>query len=172
MRRADMYAGLVIIAVSAAFGIGSLAMPWLESEWGVYAAPGLVPLLLSVLLLITGLVLVLRSIMSKSFYAALERAAAEDAAMMGASSEDYKEKGNVSKSVPEWKRIVLTILLVSIYIFILLGRLPYMLATGIFVAGFILAFKGGGIVKAVLTGSLTAVAVWLVFEKIFIVRLP
>ena len=87
-------------------------------------------------------------------------------------SEDFREKGNVNKSVPEWKRIVLTIFLVSIYIFILLGRLPYMLATGIFVAVFILAFRGGGIVKAVLTGGLTAVAVWLVFEKIFIVRLP
>ena len=65
MRRADMYAGLIIIAVAAAFGAGSLAMPWLESEWGIYAAPGLVPLLLSVLLIITGLVLVIRSVTAK-----------------------------------------------------------------------------------------------------------
>lgn len=172
MRRADMYAGLIIIAVAAAFGAGSLAMPWKESEWGIYAAPGLVPLLLSVLLIITGLVLVIRSVTAKGFYEGLEKAAAADVAATIDESEDFSEKGNVSKAVPEWKRIVLTIFLVSIYIFILLGRLPYMLATGIFVAVFILAFRGGGIVKAVLTGGLTAVAVWLVFEKIFIVRLP
>ena len=171
MRRADMVAGLIIIVVAAAFAAGSLAMPWDGSEWGIYAAPGLVPLLLSVILILTGLVLVLRSALANVYYAKLQQAAMEEAASIEV-SEDLKEKGNVSKSVPEWKRIVLTVALVSVYIFLLLGRLPYMIATAIFVAVFILAFKGGGIVKAVLTGGLTAVSVWLVFEKIFIIRLP
>lgn len=170
MRRADMVAGLIIIVVAAAFAAGSLAMPWDGSEWGIYAAPGLVPLLLSVILILTGLVLVLRSALANEYYEK-QQAAMEEAASIEV-SEDLKEKGNVSKSVPEWKRIVLTVALVSVYIFLLLGRLPYMIATAIFVAVFILAFKGGGIVKAVLTGGLTAVSVWLVFEKIFIIRLP
>ncbi|HOY88658.1 MAG TPA: tripartite tricarboxylate transporter TctB family protein, partial [Bacillota bacterium] len=73
---------------------------------------------------------------------------------------------------PAWKRILITIGLAAVYIFVLMGRLPYMVSTGLYVAGFILAFKGGGIVKSLLIGAVTAVGVWLAFEKIFLVVLP
>jgi hypothetical protein len=153
----------------------SLMMPWYESEWGIFAAPGLVPLILSILLIITGLILLLRAVYSKTFYKVLEEQIAKDAVIMQPDAEASganKEQGEAIKAEPEWKRILLTIGFAAIYVFLLLGRLPYLISTGIFVSVFIFVFKGGGIVKSVLIGAVTSVGVWLVFEKVFLVVLP
>jgi len=169
MRRTDIIFGILIVAVAGAFAVMSLMMPWYGSEWGIIAAPGLVPLMLSILLLITGLILLLRAVFSKSFYRSLEEQAGDEAAENGCEKQDQSEKLNKE---PAWKRILITIGLAAVYIFVLMGRLPYMVSTGLYVAGFILAFKGGGIVKSLLIGAVTAVGVWLAFEKIFLVVLP
>ncbi|HNV34613.1 MAG TPA: tripartite tricarboxylate transporter TctB family protein [Bacillota bacterium] len=169
MRRTDTIFGMIIIAVAGAFAVMSLMMPWDGSEWGVIAAPGLVPLILSILLMITGLTLLLRAVLSKGFYKSLEEQKAAEADDNGCEKQGQSERLNKE---PAWKRILMTIGLSAAYIFVLLGRLPYMVSTGLFVAGFIFTFKGGGIVKSVLIGAFTSVGVWLVFEKVFLVALP
>ena len=60
----------------------------------------------------------------------------------------------------EWWRICTVVLLLAAYIFGLIGRIPYIPATAIFVTAFIWIFKGGGWLKSLLIGLVTSVAVW------------
>jgi len=175
MRKSDIIFGIITIAIAGAFGVMSLMMPWHESEWGVFAAPGLVPLILSVLLLLTGLILILRALYAKGFYRSLAELTAKDTKIMEADEDGTganKGQGEAMKSEPGWKRISLTIGLAAVYVFLLLGRLPYLLSTGLFVSVFIFVFRGGGVIKSLLIGAATSVGVWLVFEKVFLVVLP
>jgi hypothetical protein len=60
---------------------------------------------------------------------------------------------------------------------LLVGRLPFWLATTLFVAGFTGVFTEGQpplrrLSVAVASGLLTSLMVVLVFERIFLVRLP
>lgn len=172
MRRSDMVSGSIIIVVAAFFGIMSLRMPWHASEWGVYAAPGLVPLILSILLLSCGLVLILRAKLDKAHYDRMERLNAEVPTCGGEDESDAASTRSSDKSsLNEWRRILLTIGIAGAYVLVL-GRIPYMLATGLFVLAFILAFRGGSVVKAAITAVATAILVWFVFAKIFLVTLP
>ena len=173
MRRSDTISGSIVIAVAAFFGIMSLRMPWDASEWGVYAAPGLVPLILSILLFSTGLILVLRARFSKTHYARLEQLNAE--APTCGSDEDEPDpaltRSSDKSTLSEWQRILLTLGLTAAYVLIL-GRMPYMFATGLFVFAFVLAFRGASAIKALITAVATSVIVWLVFAKVFLVTLP
>ena len=172
MRRSDMVSGSIIIVVAAFFGIMSLRMPWNASEWGVYAAPGLVPLILSILLLSCGLILMFRAKWSKAHYDRMERLNAEVPTCGGDDETDAASTRSSDKSsLSEWQRVLLTVGVAGAYV-LLLGRIPYMLATGLFVLAFILAFRGGSIVKAAITAVATAILVWFVFAKIFLVTLP
>ncbi len=64
----------------------------------------------------------------------------------------------------------------------LVGRLPFWLATFLFVTGFVVLFewplpearsqRARRLVFALLFGALVALAVTFVFQKIFLVRLP
>ncbi len=175
MRRTDTIFGIITIAIAGAFGVMSLMMPWYDSEWGVFAAPGLVPLILSILLLLTGLILIFRALYAKGFYKSLEELIAKDTTIMEADDDATganKEQGETMKSEPGWKRIALTIGLAAVYVFLLLGRLPYLVSTGLFVSVFIFIFRGGGVIKSLIIGAATSVGVWLVFEKVFLVVLP
>jgi hypothetical protein len=77
-----------------------------------------------------------------------------------------------------WPRALLALVLCLVYALGLLGWLPFMWATGLFVFAFIAAFSferarplrtlGGAVVMAVAV----AVSVSLLFEQLFLVRLP
>ena len=78
-------------------------------------------------------------------------------------------------------RLGLTLLLTLVYAGVLVGRLPFALATFLFVGGFIVVFEwrrgpaaaaARRIAIAVFEAALVAVAVSFVFERIFLVRLP
>lgn len=175
MRKTDLIFGVITIAIAGAFGVMSLMMPWYDSEWGIFAAPGLVPLILSILLMLTGLILLFRALYAKGFYKSLEELIAKDTTIMEADEDGSganKEQGEAMKSEPGWKRIAITIGLAAVYVFLLLGNVSYLISTGLFVSVFIYVFRGGGIVKSLLIGATTSVGVWLVFEKVFLVVLP
>jgi len=77
-----------------------------------------------------------------------------------------------------WLRFVTTLALCLTYAIVLLGRLPFWLATALFVCTFVATFtwhrhppmKVG--LYAVGLALIVAVAVTLLFEKVFLVRLP
>ena len=83
------------------------------------------------------------------------------------------------------KRVLLATALCCLYSLVLIGHgLPFWLASSTYVTGSILAFDRispdpakrridlHAVVKALLIGVSTSIIVWLVFERLFLVRLP
>lgn len=160
-RRGDLWFSLVLTALALAVLVESWRMPRLE-DLGVHpmSAPGLTPGLIGLVLLVLGLLLLLRSLRER-------RAAAARG-----------EAGPAPAVRGEGARALLAVLLCLVYALGLLGRLPFAWATGLFVFAFVAAFGferarpwrtlGGAAAMAVFT----AVAVSLLFEQLFLVRLP
>lgn len=162
MARVDLIAATIFIALGAAVAYLSWIMPRLENR-GVHllTVPGLVPGMLGLLLAICGLIVLVRALRSarmpwRAFLAGLA--------------------GNESL------RASVVALLALVYTLGLVGRLPFWAATALFVLVFILIFevyltdapkpllKSLPWAAGISVG--TAIAVTLVFERAFLVRLP
>lgn len=162
MARVDLIAAAIFIALGVAVAYLSWTMPRLEIR-GVHplTVPGLVPGMLGLLLAVCGLIVLVRALRSdgmpwRSFFDGLF--------------------GNESL------RVSVVILLALAYTLGLVGRIPFWAATALFVLAFILIFetyltdarkpllKSLPWAAAISVG--TAVAVTLVFERAFLVRLP
>lgn len=157
---ADLAWSLVWIAVGAAMFIGGYTMDRLENQnINPYTAPGLVPALLGIGIFILGLILLVRSVRRPT------HAHGGDEAQMSA------------------QRLVLAVVLCIAYAAGLVGRgVPFWLATAAFVFVAILAFRwadlkatgrlarGAAVAAACAIG--TAAGVTLVFQELFLVRLP
>lgn len=172
MEKKDLTSGIALVLTGAAFFAGSLLLPWKDTGYDWFGAPGLVPVILAVLLALCGLRLILRSRKEPDFYARL--AAAENPLLCP--EEDEEDAGGEEKNRPAWMeregpRAALAAALCCAYV-LLLGRVPYMAATAAFITGFILLFRGSGILKALFIGGAASVSIWFVFYKIFAVFLP
>jgi putative tricarboxylic transport membrane protein len=157
---ADLVWSLAWIAAGAALFAGGYGMDRLERQHiNPYTAPGLVPAALGVGIFVLGAFLLVRSVRN--------RAGAADAAGGGASV----------------RRFLLAAALCLVYAAGLVGRgPPFWLATGLFVFVAILAFRwpelkasgrlarGAAVAAACAIG--TAAGVTLVFQELFLVRLP
>ena len=171
MEKKDLRSGSVLLLTGVAFMAASIALPWKDTGYHWYGAPGLVPGILSLLLALCGLRLILRSRKDREFYEKLSTM--ED----GCVFEDEDEKDTkAAPSLPDWlsregPRAVMVGVLCVLYI-LLLGRIPYMVATGGFIALFIILFRGAGILRSLCIGALSSVSIWFVFYKIFAVFLP
>lgn len=161
--RADLLAALFFLVLGAAILYGSWTMPRLEMRRiHPLTVPGLVPGLLSIALIVCGSILAYRS----------WRAPAPGGwnALGGAvSSAAARRAGAVCA-------------LVLVYTLGLVGLIPFWAATAIFVFTFILVFEvwlaaprralKQSLPWATGLAAFTAVAVTLVFERAFLVRLP
>ncbi len=180
MRKRDIISGLGTMLIGVLFLVGSAFMPWKGSTFNWYGAPGLVPAILAGLLFFCGLMLYLRALLNKGFYERQEaeearekaEAAALEAQTAGQSSTQVHEVDLPPFLKVERWRILTVVALLAAYVFVLIGRIPYIPATAIFVAAFIWIFKGAGLLKSALIGVITSVAVWFVFYQIFAVVLP
>ena len=149
-RTADFWFALILCAFGGAVVVESWRMPRL-AELGVdpMSAPGLTPGLLGVVLAGLGLALLSRSVWRTPLPAAGEGG---------------------------WGRLAITSALCFVYAAGLLGRVPFWLATALFVGAFALAFTWRGGWRAVLFAALlavaTAAAVSTLFQEVFLVRLP
>ena len=166
MVKADFVTGLVLVALGIATLVESLRMPrFVELNVNPYTVPGLVPGGLGAIILALGAVLFLRAARAGGWRLA-ERA--PDAAPWF---------GN-----PGVRRVLLSIALCLVYAGGLIGRLPFWLATFLFVAAFVILFewplaadrpdRARRVVWAVLLATAVAGAVSIVFQEIFLVRLP
>lgn len=156
--RTDRWFSVLLTAFAFAVVVESWRMPRL-GELGVHpmSAPGLTPGLLGLVLLFLGIALLVRSVRS-----ATPSGGDTPSATAGST----------------WRRSVLTIALCLGYSLGLLGHLPFMMATGLFVFSFvaIFSFESSRPVRT-LAGALAmavavAVTVSLLFEHVFLVRLP
>lgn len=157
-RRADLIFAVFLMALALAVLVESWRMPRL-AELGVHpmSAPGLTPGLIGLVLAGLGLALLWRSL----------RPWPDDV---------------VSEAAPGtnlvWWRALLALLLCLFYALGLLGHLPFLWATGLFVFSFVAVFSFDrkrllrSLLGAALMAVAVAVSVSLLFEQLFLVRLP
>ncbi len=166
MDRADLLTALVLFALGAAVLWWSWTMPRLEvRRIHPLTVPGLVPGLLGGALMICSAILGLRALQrmrqgSGEGWRALSRLLASDAA----------------------RRVAVLSALILTYTLILVGLIPFWLATALFIFSAIAIFEllmtdqprplRAGLAWAVGQAIVVAVAVTLVFERGFLVRLP
>ena len=164
MLRADLVTSGVLLALGIATMVESWRMPRFEDMGAeVWSAPGIVPGLLGAALTLMAAILGLRSV------AALRRPGA------GPGFADPTGQGG-------WGRAAVAAGLCILYAAGLVGRLPFWLATFLFVLAFVVIYDrwaagpkpplGRTVVVAALVAAGTAVAVPYVFQSIFLVRLP
>lgn len=161
---ADLLAGLLFAALGLAVLYGSWTMPRLE-ERGIHplTVPGLVPGLLGLALLLCGGLLAAGAWRSGHLGTGL-------AALLALAR------------APAAARLAAALALILGYTLVLVGWLPFWLATALFVFAFIACFEiwlapatpplGRTLAWAAGVALVTGVAVVLVFERGFLVRLP
>lgn len=156
-RRFDLWFSALLVVFAAGVVVESWRMPRLENL-GVHpmSAPGLTPGLLGLILLGLALALLLRSVRQRRL---VETAAADS------------EPGTAG-------RTLLTLGLTLAYAIGLVGHVPFWLATGLFVFAFVSIFGWDrtrpwrSLLAALAMAVVTAIAVTLLFERVFLVRLP
>jgi hypothetical protein len=162
--RADLFGGLAWTAFGLAIVAGSITMDRLEqfgATW--YTAPGLVPGVLGATIALLGLLLVVRAM--------------KTGAVAGL-AEPWAPTAEGRSSL---KRASLATLLSLVYTLGLIGRAPFPVASALFVFAFIMVFDvspeapsriARRATIAAITAIVTSAVVTLVFERIFLVRLP
>jgi hypothetical protein len=163
---------LITAAVFFAFGIGvlilSLQMPTFTEQGGdPYTAPGIVPGFYGIVLAGISLVLAARAIGRGALRPDGGPVATEHPVPPGTFSN---------------KRLAIAAGLGLLYTIGLVGQMPFWLASAIFIAAFIIAFEWDQAVPAavrwrrvavaVLIGAAAGGAIYVVFQEIFLVRLP
>lgn len=155
--RSDLRGG----AAWAGFGLlilgESLRMDRFESMGAViYSMPGFVPGMLGVVVLLLGISLMLRGW-----------------------RRQRDEAGADAPDEPLFnRRIVATMALCLLYAGLLIGRAPFWLVTALFVGAFVAVFAPAEqplrrcIAVSMLAGVITAAVVTVVFQQVFLVRLP
>jgi len=145
--RSDRVQGAVWALGGGAIVYASWTMDRLERHGAaLYTAPGLVPGLLGLVLLALGVLLALRP---------------------GAETQ--------RSLVVTWGNTPLVLVLCLGYAIGLVGRLPFGLATFVFVTAFIAIFEYPSFRRMALApvyGAVTSLAVGYLFESVFLVRLP
>jgi hypothetical protein len=166
MPRADFVTGLVLSLLGVYVGVESWRMPRFEYlKVHPLSVPGLVPGLLGIVLFMFGAILTIRSVQAGGH-------------RLGLSLEGARRV----LARPGSQRLLITFLLTIGYAGFLIGRLPYWLATGLFVFVFVVAFEWRrrmtwreywrlGIIAGILSVAITLVVTW-VFEYLFLVTLP
>jgi hypothetical protein len=164
--RSDLVNSIGWIVFGAAVLIGSIAMDRLEQQHiNPYTLPGLLPGLLGLMMIVLGGILAARSWRR----GALHRGAAP------ATAGQHEQR----------RRIWIVIALCSGYCVVLIGHgLPFWLASAIYVTGSILVLQRlsrdeatrrlsvMAVAKALVIGLCAAVITQLVFQDLFLVRMP
>jgi hypothetical protein len=154
--RSDLWGG----AGWVGFGLLIVAASWRMDRFEamgaqLYTMPGFVPGMLGGVVLLLGLVLMLRG------------------------WRRSRKRTDAQAAEPLLnRRIGITLVLTLLYAGLAVGRAPFWLVTGLFVATFVASFAPEEqalrrrVLVAVLAGVLTSTVVTLVFQHIFLVRLP
>jgi putative tricarboxylic transport membrane protein len=164
MIKADFVTGLAFVALGVGALAESLRMPRFETlSVNPYTVPGIVPGMLGAVIAVLGLLLTLRSARAGGWRLGGEVARLSALHRSGAA-----------------RRFLLAFVLTFGYAAGLVGTVPFWLATGVFVFVFIAAFEWPAaegrrlrtLVLAAVEAALVTTAVTLVFQEVFLVRLP
>jgi uncharacterized membrane protein YhaH (DUF805 family) len=156
--RSDLLGGAGWVGFGLLILIASLRMDRYEAMGAqLYTMPGFVPGIFGIVVALLGLVLMFRGWARQRQEAPVEHAAAEPLLN---------------------RRIGITMALTLVYAGLLIGRAPFWLVTAVFVAAFVAVFApedqplARRALVAVATGVITSAVVTLVFQHVFLVRLP
>jgi hypothetical protein len=145
--RADLAWSAFWLALGGLIVVESWRMDRLERlNINPYTVPGLVPGLLGAMIVVLAVALAVRSLARRN--------------------EISVPPGDLP-----WGRFAMAAAFFAVYALGLVSRLPYWLATFVFVAGFIALFQRR-IVFALVAAACTSAAVTFLFQTIFLVRLP
>lgn len=186
MNRSDFIVALVLTAFGLFVVVESLRMPRFESIGGSIAtAPGLVPGLLGGIILLFGVLMAVRAIASNRGSAAPPVADEPVADPSDDADKAVDDDEPVAEPEPPhagWIRLAWILGLSLVYALVLIGRLPFWLATFLFVFSSIIVFERSSfhsarsiaLRSAIATAIAIAVALTVpyVFERIFLVNLP
>lgn len=158
--RADFITGVVLSVIGLGAFVVSLDMPRFEERnVNPYTVPGLVPGALALVLVLLGGLLAGRAIRAGAW---------------------RTRRASAAPAAPDLRQIGLTLALTLGYAGVLVGRLPFWLATFLFVFAFVVVFewrdRGAGrarrIAFATVYAAGLAALVTYVFQEVFLVRLP
>ncbi len=166
MPRADFVTSMILIAFGISVLVLSLQMPRFEEhDVNPYSVPGIVPGFLGAVIAFLGVVLLIRSILQKGYRLGIS----------GGTVKDF-----FSSEVT--KRFALTIAISVIYALVLLGRISYPIATGVYIFAFIFIFEYEWkksfsdqlkkVLMALVISVIFSAAVTGVFRYLFLVNLP
>jgi putative tricarboxylic transport membrane protein len=157
--RADLVTAAVLFALGVAIVVQAWQMPRFVEQSGTgLTAPGIVPGFHGAVIALLSVVLGLRAV-GRGGWAA---------------------RGAGTRRAADPRQLATAAALGLAYAGVLVGRVPFWLASSLFVFAFTTAFEWGlgpqgrvrRVIEAALIGLGTGVAVMLVFEKLFLLRLP
>lgn len=166
MSKGDFLTSIGLFIFALAIIILSLQMPRYEGL-GVesYSVPGIVPGLLGIILLILSIILLIRSIKRKGY-------------RLGMSTQMVKKYITDDST----RNFLITLILCLAYGVFVLKRIPYVLATGLFVFFFVIIFEfrprenissqKRTILASFIEAFFVSVGITLVFRYLFLVDLP
>lgn len=167
MVKKDFITSIVLIAFSVSVIVMSYTMPRLERRnIDPFSAPGVVPGMIGIVLLLLSFVLFVRSI-RRGGYRVFRKSSCEtdDGHLQGAAT-----------------RVVLTLVISLVYAIGFLGRFDYSIITALYICTFIclFEFKAGValwaqkrmVLFAIIQAVVASVLITLVFQKLFLVDLP
>jgi Tripartite tricarboxylate transporter TctB family len=155
--RSDIWGGVGWVSFGLVILVEALRMDRFTSMGAtIYTMPGFVPGMIGVVVMVLGTVLTLRGWRR----------------LKDATSPDGPPEPILNG------RIAITILLTLVYAGGLIGRVPFWLATALFVGAFTWLFAPTDqavqrrLIGCILAGVLTSAVVSIVFQEVFLVRLP
>ena len=155
MPKADFIMGLILMAGSLLIVVESLKLPRFEKDWGgFYAAPGFVPLILGITLLVMSLALFVRAVKKHGYRIIPGRDQLRDFVR--------------SKPVHRW-------CLAMVYafgFFFVLGHIYFYLAAFLVLFAFMATFGEQKVYISLIISVVASAMIYLVFTKIFLVPLP
>lgn len=157
--RADLVTAAVLFALGVAIMAQAWSMPRFVEQSGTgLTAPGIVP----------------------GFYGAMIALLSGVLGLRAVRRGGWAVSGSRSGAPGDGRQLLTAAVLGVVYAGVLVGRVPFWLASALFVFAFTTAFewdqgperRARRVVEAALIGLGTGVAVMLVFEKLFLLRLP
>lgn len=166
MPKADFVTAIILMIFGGGAAVMAMRMPRLEHlNINPYTVPGIVPGLLGSIIAFMGLILFVRAIRRNGYRLGVGREEAEA----------FLKKDSTRRSL-------LTLAACLIYSSILLGRVPYLAATILFVFAFIAIFeyseakRRNKLLRTLITDAVIAVSTGAiiagVFQYLFLVKLP
>ena len=158
LRRADTVTGVVLAIIGCAALI--LAMNFSRDlvsvqQAGWYTAPGMIPMMVAAILTVQGILLSIHSLRRGGRW----------------SRSDIAEVRQAARSAPV-RRAALVALLLAVYVFGMIGRIHFTLASFLFMLAFMALFRAGAWWKVLLVSASAAVAISFLFQGLARVPLP